>query len=252
MIRKHALAATMAIIGTATAASALQQSMSFGENWSYGGSDGPDAWSTVAPACGAGMQSPIVISGTEPAVMHRLETLYNVTPVATQNAANTVQQNYEQGSLLRVGPKVFILKEFHFHTPAEHQVLEQTFPMEIQFTHQALNGEMAIVSVLVREGRANQAAEELLPNLPIEPGQGINLPNVKINARDFMPQEKDYYRYMGFLSHPPCTPGVNWYVLKTPIEFSADQIKLIQGIVGTNNRPVQPRDNRIILDAQTQ
>jgi len=151
-----------------------------------------------------------------------------------------------------VGNKIFVLKEFHFHTPAEHQVLNTTFPMEIQFTHQAMDGEMAIVSVLVTEGATNEAAEELLPNRPIEPEQGVNLPNVKINARDFMPQEKDYYRYMGSLSHPPCTPGVNWYVLKTPVEFSADQIKLVKGIVGTNNRPVQPRDNRIILDAQPQ
>ncbi len=252
MIRKHALAATLAIIGTATAASALQQSMSFGQNWSYSGSDGPSSWSSVSPACGAGMQSPIVISGTEPAVMHRLETLYRVTPVATHNDGRTVRQNYAPGSILRVGSKAFILKEFHFHTPAEHQVLDTTFTMEIQFTHQALNGEMASVSVLVQEGKTNEAAEELLPNLPIEPEQGVNLPNVKINARDFMPQEKDYYRYMGSLSHPPCTPGVNWYVLKTPVEFSADQIKLIKGIVGTNNRPVQPRDNRIILDAQSQ
>jgi len=252
MIRKHALAAFAAIIGTATAASAFQDSWSFGQEWSYSGSTGPDAWSSIAPACGAGMQSPIVISGTEPALMHRLEPLYNVTSVATHNDGSTVRQNYAPGSILRVGAKVFVLKEFHFHTPAEHQVLDRTFPLEIQFTHQALSGEMAIVSVLVEEGGANEAAEELLPHLPIETGQGVNLPNVKINARDFMPQEKDYFRYMGSLSHPPCTPGVNWYVLKTPIEFSADQIKLVQGIVGTNNRPVQPRDNRIILDAQSQ
>lgn len=244
--RKAFPLAAASILAITTAASGIQ------DNWSYTGRTGPDAWGAMEPACAAGMQSPIAIEGTEPVIMHRLETLYQVAPIALHNTARTVEQKYPAGSALRVGPKIYLLEEFHFHTPAEHRILDNSYPMEIQFTHRSPTGEMAIVSVLVKEGRQNAAAEELLPNMPVEPGQTMSLPNIKINARDFMPLEKDYFRYMGSLSHPPCTPGVNWYVLKNPIEFSADQIALVKSIVGENARPIQKRDNRIILDAQSQ
>lgn len=246
MIRRHAMSTLLGAALMTTGTAALQ------DNWSYSGSTGPATWPSTAPACGGPMQSPIVIEGTEAAIMHRLEPLYRVNPVATQNDGRTVRQTYERGSILRVGTKIFMLQEFHFHTPAEHQVVDTTYPMSIQFTHRALNGELAVVSVLVREGKENVAAAELLPNLPLEPGQTMSLPNILINARDFMPADYAYYRYMGSLSHPPCSEGVNWYVLKTPIEFSAEQIAAVKAIVGENARPIQPRNNRIILDALPQ
>ncbi|NVJ98717.1 MAG: carbonic anhydrase family protein [Alphaproteobacteria bacterium] len=246
MIRTRAMSALLGAAMATSGAYALQ------DGWSYSGSTGPSSWSSVSPTCSGRMQSPIVIEGTEAVIMHRLDPQYRVNPIATHNDGRMVGQSYESGSILRVGAKIYMLQEFHFHTPAEHQVLDRTYPMSIQFTHRSLTGELAVVSVLVREGKANVAAAELLPNLPVEPGQTMNLPNVLINARDFMPADHSYYRYMGSLSHPPCTEGVNWYVMKTPIEFSAEQIAAIKGITGENARPTQPRNNRIILDAQPQ
>lgn len=246
MIRRHAMSTLLGAAFVTTGVTAMQ------DGWSYSGSNGPATWSSVAPACAGGQQSPIVIEGTEAVIMHRMEPMYRVNPVATHNDGRTVRQNYDAGSILRVGNKIYVLQEFHFHTPAEHQILDTTYPMSIQFTHRSLNGELAVVSVLVREGKENAAAAELLPHLPLEPGQSMNLPTIMINARDFMPASSGYYRYMGSLSHPPCTEGVNWYVMKTPIEFSAEQIGVIKSLTGENARPVQPRNNRIILDAQPQ
>jgi carbonic anhydrase len=239
--------------GSATVAALLLAAQAGAQdNWSYTGANGPGSWASNAPACGGALQSPIVIEGTEPVVMHRLETNYNVTPVMMHNDRHTVRLTYEDGSLLTVGGKVFQLKDVSFHTPAEHRVMDRSFPMSIQFRHEALTGEIAMVAVLVSEGKANVAAEELLPHLPLEPDQNMHRADVKVNARDLMPHNKDYYRYMGSLTTPPCTEGVNWYVLKTPVEFSAQQIATVKGIVGENVRPVQPRNNRIILDAQPQ
>ena len=48
---------------------------------------------------------------------------------------------------------------------------------------------------------------------------------------------------------PPCTEGVRWIVLKTPIQASAEQIETFKKRVGpVTNRPVQPLNARIILD----
>jgi carbonic anhydrase len=38
------------------------------------------------------------------------------------------------------------------------------------------------------------------------------------------PSTLGYYVYPGSVTAPPCTEGVKWFVLKTPVEVSAAQI----------------------------
>lgn len=226
-------------------------------NWSYSGSNGPSNWHTLGgenAVCRSGQfQSPINIEGTEPAVMRRLETNYNVTPIDLTNNRLSVMMRYDAGSTLQVGRKTFILNGAVFHTPAEHTVAGETFPMSIQFMHTALDGSRAMIVTLIEEGAENKAITEFLPHLPLEPDQRNRRADVLVNARDLMPANKDYYRYTGSLTTPPCSEGVSWYILKQPITFSAEQISLIKGVIGGENaRPLQQRGNRIILDARGQ
>ncbi len=84
--------------------------------------------------------------------------------------------------------------------------------------------------------------------IPAKSGAKRNDSAVLVNARDLMPHDKSYYRYMGSATTPPCSEGINWYVLKTPITFSKAQIGVLTRTVGKSNRPIQLRNNRIILD----
>ena len=70
-----------------------------------------------------------------------------------------------------------------------------------------------------------------------------------IEETDLLPPTRNYYVYGGSLTTPPCSEGVKWIVLKTPIEASAAQIATFQKRVGSaNNRPVQEHNARLILD----
>ena len=55
---------------------------------------------------------------------------------------------------------------------------------------------------------------------------------------------------MGSLTTPPCSEGVNWYVLKTPVQVGNKLIKAIADIMGANNRPTQGLANRLLLAAE--
>lgn len=227
------------------------------DNWSYSGANGPRTWHQLSPGnalCRTGQrQSPINIEGTDPVIMHRLVTDYKVAPIEMKNFGHSVGMTYTGRSLLRVGAKIFTLQGFSFHTPAEHTISGKRYPMSIQFLHTGPGGTRAIIETLVEEGMENIAAREVLGNLPLEPGQNVKRANILINARDLMPTDKAYYRYMGSLTTPPCSEGVHWYVLKKPIQLSKTQIALVKGVVGGDSaRPVQVRNNRIILDARPQ
>jgi carbonic anhydrase len=52
-----------------------------------------------------------------------------------------------------------------------------------------------------------------------------------------MPSNKDYYKFMGSLTTPPCSENVKWNVYKTEMTISKKQVKEFYNIFGhTNNR----------------
>ena len=62
------------------------------------------------------------------------------------------------------------------------------------------------------------------------------------------PNEKGYYRFDGSLTTPPCSEGVWWLVMKEPVKVSKQQIELFSQVMHhPNNRPVQPVNDRLVL-----
>ncbi len=253
LIGAGALAAALAV--TMAPASAEDAEMKGGAmvKWSYEGETGPDKWGELSPQylwCSRGrMQSPVDLKDPEPAEMAGIKFDYQVTPLSVLNDGHTIQVNYAKGSSMTVGGRKFMLKTISFHTRSEHTVDGHSFPMEIHFMHESARGEMAVVAVLVEQGDENLGAREIWQHLPQKTQLEQEFANILVNGRDMLPGKQGYYRYMGSLTAPPCTEGVNWFVLKNPIQFSAEQIQAMAAILGSNARPVQPRNNRIMLDA---
>ncbi|MCA2492906.1 carbonic anhydrase family protein, partial [Vibrio sp. 2175-1] len=67
------------------------------------------------------------------------------------------------------------------------------------------------------------------------------------DANALIPSDKDYYRFNGSLTTPPCSEGVRWLVIKDPQSISAEQIAQFEHVMGENNRPVQPLNARMVL-----
>jgi carbonic anhydrase len=63
-----------------------------------------------------------------------------------------------------------------------------------------------------------------------------------------MPSNQDYYRFSGSLTTPPCTEGIRWILIKTPITATKAQIEAISEITPQNNRPLQALNGRLIVD----
>ncbi len=222
-----------------------------GSLWGYEGKIGPERWARLSRdyrVCGRGTtQSPIDISGFSGASVEPIEFDYNLTPLEIVHNGHTVQVNYRPGSGITVEGKRYELLQFHFHTPSEHAVAGRRAAMEVHFVHQSADGELAVVGALMQVGEENLALREPWAIMPKKAGKPRREDRVLINGRDLLPHDKSYYRYMGSLTTPPCSEGVNWYVLTQPITASMEQIKKFAALVGPNNRPVQPVNNRLVL-----
>jgi len=119
--------------------------------------------------------------------------------------------------------------------------------MEAHFVHSTKDGELAVVSVMFKIGRHNPAIQKLINNMPKHAGEKKNICSADLKAKDLLPKSLEYYRFNGSLTTPPCTEGVRWFVLKQPVQMSAEQVKEFEKIMGKNNRPIQPINARVIL-----
>ncbi len=228
-------------------------------HWGYGQNDGPAQWARLNPKfalCAEGReQSPIDLSNAKPVDHARGVLDYRATSlkiirqehaVEVTDNGHTIQINYDEGSVLKLGTKTYALKQYHFHAPSEHTVDGQSFPMEMHLVHQSAAGELAVLGVLIKVGAHNPAFAPVWAHLPSKSGEKVHLEHVRINVDDLLPARDHGFRYRGSLTTPPCSEGVTWIVAFQQIELSAEQIAAFTAIFNGNNRPVQPLGKRLI------
>ncbi len=226
--------------------------------WDYQGARGYAHWSELDPeyaACNRGKaQSPIDIRNPRKADLPPLTFAYLDEPVGyVINNGHTIRVNYHAaagaGSALLVQGKRYLLTQFHFHRPSEELIAGKRYAMVLHLMHTASDGEVAGVAVLLRAGRANAAIGALWQHLPPSEGQ-LAAQDLRINPSAMLPRSAGYYAYTGSVTAPPCTEGVKWFVLKEPVEVSAQQIAAFARLYPDDVRPPQPLNGRSVLESR--
>lgn len=243
--------ATLALATTASAAAAPPAHEQHASHWAYTGAAGPEHWAGLDAAnvaCGKGRnQSPIDLGSFIEAELGPLGLDYRPAAAGILNNGHAIQVGYAPGSSLMIEGRSFELKQFHFHSPSENTVGGKHFPLEAHLVHQDTHGNLAVVAVMFEEGAKNAFLETLWTAVPAEAGKEGVLP-AGLSASSLLPTDRDYYRFNGSLTTPPCSEGVLWAVLKQPSPVSQEQIEQFSAMLGfANNRPVQPRNARPVL-----
>jgi carbonic anhydrase len=224
--------------------------------WSYEGADGPEHWAHLDPAyaaCDGREQSPIDIRDTKKTALPPLRLEYKTgSLVIINNGYTAVRVNYApgNGNFLVVGEKRYELTQFHFHRPSEEYIHGKPYDMVIHLMHTASDGEIAGVAVLLKVGMPNPAIDLLWKYMPATPGKEQEIAGVEVNPAALVPRETSYYSYMGSLTAPPCTEGVRWFVLKTPMNVSAEEVDAFARLYPHDVRPIQPLNGRVVEESQ--
>ena len=223
-------------------------------HWTYSGPEDPNHWGKLDPAyaaCSNGHhQSPIDIRDAKKADLPALAIDYKPVPLSIIDNGHTIMINYEPGSTLTVGDKVYKLTQFHFHHPSEEHISGKKFDMVAHLVHADAEGRLAVVAVLFTKGAANPLLETIWKNTPAEKEKTVALTSLSVNVRNLLPADLGYYTFTGSLTTPPCTEGVTWYVLKTPSTLSPQQLATFAKLYPADNRPIQPTYKREILETK--
>ena len=215
------------------------------ESWDYENTD----WEGDNE-CQTAVQSPINIDTSELIEAKLGDITYNYSPFEMNIVDNgyTIQVSGTEDSFITVSGKKFIFRQFHFHSPSEHTVNGNTYPMEMHLVHQEEGtSNLAVLGVFVEEsGTTNEFLEKVFSNIPQTEKEEMET-DVMLNLSDYIPPTQEFYTYIGSLTTPPCTVGVDWILFKEPIQASAEQIQNFSQIHGNSARPVLPLNNRRVL-----
>lgn len=224
--------------------------------WSYEGAKGPAHWAELDPeyaACNGKQQSPIDIQETKKGNLPGLQFEFKTGPLhVINNGYTAVRVDYPKGNgnFLVAGDERYELTQFHFHHPGEELLHGKGYDMVVHLMYAASDGKVAGVAVMVNEGRANPVVEELWKYMPQTVGKSHEIPGVELNPAGLIPKDAGYYTYTGSVTAPPCTEGVKWFVLKTPVEFSSAEIGAFAKLYPHDVRPVQPLNGRVVEESQ--
>ena len=163
----------------------------------------------------------------------------------------------------------------HFHWNSEgqsgscHHVDNMDAPLELHLVHwnkkkgnnltSAIStnewNALAVLGIIYDIGKHNKGLDPLFDALDEVHGNGksVSLSN-GYTLKTFLPRGTGrFFRYNGSLTTPPCNEVVIWTVFKDREFISKEQLnKLRDTIKGVNNnRPVQPLNERNVLDIDT-
>jgi carbonic anhydrase len=232
--------------------------------WTY---EGEKHWSELDPdyaPCNVGKeQSPIDIRNAEKAELPALRFDSKSGPLKYLiNNGHTIRVNYHDapgsGNFLIVGDKRYQLTQFHFHRPSEEYIHGKPYDMVVHLMYQASDGKVAGVAVLLKAGRANATIQQIWAHMPQTESKVLTdfsheeqeIAGVEVNPAGLLPRDTAYFTYMGSLTAPPCTEGVLWFVLKTPVEISAEEISAFAKLYPHDVRSPQPLNGRVVKESQ--
>ncbi|WP_018149847.1 carbonic anhydrase family protein [Leeia oryzae] len=219
-----------------------------GPHWSYAGESGPEYWAKLNPEwklCANGRaQSPINLVGSFEHGAPPLQFAYKPGEISMVNNGHTVQANLKDAGGVDLYGKRYNLVQLHFHTPSEELVNGRAADMVVHMVHKSDDGKLLVVGVLLNKGKDNLVLKPVFDNLPKEEGSERPIASGKLDAGKLVAANAPYYHFEGSLTTPPCTEGVQWFVMKDAASVSPKQFAAFTALYPFNARPVQAVNGR--------
>lgn len=217
-----------------------------GTSWSYESTYNWGSLNTTYARCQTGSnQSPIPLSLTAGLSSKHLPTFgenYASVPGALYNWGygpafsldTTTNNNITAAPTLSYDNQTLFLKGWHIHAPADHSVQGAYTKAELHLVHADSTGkERAVVALRIDPGnRASAFFGQFVTNTNSSiPGFNSTQRNPQtlniMRAIQEVSMYSDFWTYMGSLTSPPCTEGIRWFVSRTVLYVSHEQMQQV-------------------------
>ncbi|CAM9924796.1 unnamed protein product, partial [Pylaiella littoralis] len=226
-------------------------------------------WHLGYPDCAGTRQSPINIA--VPSI-----TAVSVSPFSLSFSSATCAGNEMSfkgdGAVWQVGfegcttqpsltyeGQVYNLLQFHIHSPSEYEIGGAEYSAGFHFVHvkAGTTSDLLVVGVAfdITTHSTNPELQKYWDVL--ETGASNTTDTFTACPYDLLSLNPGFTHFMGSLTTPPCTEGVEWIFMNNPSYMSETQLNLYRTSVatfpgskvseqGNTNRPVQPVNDRAL------
>ncbi|KAL1641485.1 hypothetical protein SLS58_005990 [Diplodia intermedia] len=219
-------------------------------NFGYTALTGPLNWHNIEAGnelCNTGSnQSPINLDDTvalateAPAI-----DIANVEAAEFENLGSTLETIVN--GTTTVGGQAFNLAQFHLHTPSEHRIADEYFPLEMHMVHEAGDGsgKIVVVAVLFQLSEDGATTTDLLTaatqNIAEveEPGTVTETGALDFAAVVEHLSSTPLLNYTGSLTTPPCAEDVTFLVTQQPLPLDVATYNKVKGVIKFNARFTQ-------------
>ncbi|KAG6495786.1 hypothetical protein ZIOFF_043614 [Zingiber officinale] len=261
--------------------------------YGYNGGNGADKWGSLSSdfsLCSQGkQQSPININKNTTNYDLNLKQAprnYVLTKATLINNGINIMLKYDQGAgNLTLDGKSYAMTQMIWHSPAEHTIDGQSFPVELQLIHQSSDNHIAVVAILYQYGspdafllQVSKQEQMIIADCLIQMqrasnhlggGHGQIQDELEQLARDKCTDDQEarvavgvvqtralerrsrkFFRYVGSLTAPPCTEDVTWIILGKVREMTKEQAASLKAPLSaeyqSNARPIQSINGRTV------
>lgn len=220
----------------------------FQSKFGYEGDFGPANWAGLDPqnsACALGKkQSPINIDSSVTAATEK-----PVLDVPKQNSKflnlNTTIE-VEVNGTTTFGGNQFRLAQYHIHTPSEHRINGEYYPLEVHMVHTGVADESQIVVLALLFEMCTNTSDPVIagltphlsaittPGAETEIEGGIDFSGVTAQLAS-----SNVLQYTGSLTTPPCSEGVTFLLVESPLKINVPDYNAIKKVVRFNSRLTQ-------------
>ncbi len=217
-------------------------------SWEYENTD----WENLGYAsCAGNSQSPVNIPTLQTIISDNLPEVnyfHNDFEMKIVDNGHTIQVNNTQDNVYIMYNDIrYKFRQFHLHLKSEHQIDTDHSEMELHCVHQDEEGNLLVLGYMIEAGEENDFLQTILDHIPEKEKTEIAT-SIQINLSDIKPTDNSYYTYSGSLTTPPCLAAVQFVIFKEKIQASSDQIAYFSKFYNGNIRPIQPLNNRFILE----
>ncbi|KAJ9181519.1 hypothetical protein P3X46_009642 [Hevea brasiliensis] len=232
-------------------------------DYAPGSKKGPEHWGELKKdwaSCKSGnLQSPIDMSNRRVKVIRNsggLKRNYKPSYSILKNRGHDIslQWGEHKAGSIEINGNEYFLQQCHWHSPSEHSINGRRYDMELHMVHINTdpNGKynITVVGQLYKIGPPDAFLSKLLRDIKDMNDRKQERHMGVVDPSEIKLDVKQYYRYLGSLTVPPCTEGVIWTISKKIRTVSEGQVKALRDAVhdyaARNARPVQPLNKREI------
>ena len=227
--------------------------------YDYVPANGPLNWQEFPgnEKCGEGTsQSPIMLdSEIDQTPAGSLSYIANKTEGEVENRGSGIDVTGAAGTL-KLASKTYRLANYHFHTPSEHRLDKEYYPVEMHMVHQDSSNTTVVIGFLVQLSttRTTGMIRNTLAKInQVPPGQTLGTGEVDFGEIVEHVHTQRFYQYWGSLTAPPCRESIRWLVATKPLFIDVDTYNNLKGAVKFNSRITQNmpgQQNVLVNDTQ--